>query len=250
MIKMEDLTKEAAQLIKNSKHTVAFTGAGISVESGIPPFRGQGGIWNKYDPKILELDYFLNNAAEVWPDVRKMLYEDFKGAKPNDAHKFLAFLEKNKFLEAVITQNIDNLHTEAGNTNVIEFHGNLANFVCTKCGHKQSSGETNLYEEFPKCNSCGSLTKPDVVFFGEAIPQDAYAKSVEYAEKSDLMLIIGTSGVVYPAAFIPQLAKQAGAKIIEINLDPSEYTNSLTDIFLQGRASEICNAVKENLLNL
>ncbi len=247
---MNDLVKEAADLIKKSKHTVAFTGAGISVESGIPPFRGQGGIWNKYDTKILELDYFLHNPEEVWSDIRKMLYEDFEGAKPNDAHKFLAFLEKNNLLKAVITQNIDNLHTEAGNTNVIEFHGNLANFVCTKCGHKQSREETNLYEDFPRCNSCGALTKPDVVFFGEAIPQDAYKKSVDHAEKTDVLLIIGTSGVVYPAALIPQLAKQAGAKIIEINLDPSSYTNSLTDIFLQGKASEICNLIRENLLNL
>ena len=247
---MDSLIKEASQLLKNSSYTVAFTGAGISAESGIPPFRGQGGIWDKYDPKILELDYFLKNPAKVWPDIRKMLYEDFKNAKHNDAHKFLAFLEKNKLLETVITQNIDNLHTEAGNTNVIEFHGNLANFICTECGQKQSQKKTNLYEEFPKCNSCGSLTKPDVVFFGEAIPQDAYAKSFEHAEKAEIMLVIGTSGVIYPAAFIPQIAKQAGAKIIEINLQPSEYTNSLTDIFLQGRASEICNAIKKNLLNL
>jgi len=137
---MLDITKvnieKAAKIIKSAKHVTAFTGAGISVESGIPPFRGDGGIWGKYDPKILDLPYFLANPLDSWIVIKEIFYEFFGKAKPNNAHKMLAEMESLGWLKAIITQNIDNLHQEAGSKNVIEFHGNSKILVCTNCGNK------------------------------------------------------------------------------------------------------------------
>ncbi len=236
---MNDIAK-AAELIANSHFLTAFTGAGISVESGIPPFRGENGIWNKYDPKIFDIDYYVKNPSAAL-ELRQVFYDVIQTAKPNDAHLALAELEKMGLLRAIITQNIDNLHFEAGNKNVIEFHGNTRYFVCMQCGRKYKVEQVKIEPgKAPVCPECGGLLKPDFVFFGEPIPSDAYQKSFELAQKTDVMLVIGTTGIVYPAAMIPITAKQNGAKIIEVNLEPSAYTQEgITDIFLQGKATEV-----------
>ena len=244
---MEEKIKEAARILAESKHIVAFTGAGMSAESGIPPFRGEGGIWNKYDPESLDIDYYYRHTQNSWSIIRKVFYDYFNNSdvKPNPGHLVLAKWEKEGRLDSVITQNIDDLHTVAGNTTVHEFHGNMSRFVCTKCGVKFPANSIKMTEKPPVCPKCGGLLKPDFIFFGEGIPSDAYYGSIEAAEKCDAFVIIGTSGQVSPANMIPGIAKQHGAKIIEINMEPSTYTKRISDIFLQGKSGEILPKIDE-----
>lgn len=239
MKNIENSIALAAKAIKNSKYMVAFTGAGVSVESGIPPFRGADGLWSKYDPQVLDLNYFLYNPYESWVVIKEIFYDFFGKARPNPAHIALAELEKKGVLKEVITQNIDNLHQEAGNAIVHEFHGNSQKLICTKCRTHFGVNEVNLDKLPVDCPTCGSLLKPDFIFFGEGIPMDAYSGSKKAAEKSDVFLIIGSTGEVSPANQIPMLAKQTGSLLIEINPEPSRYTNYITDIYLPGKAGEI-----------
>ena len=239
--------KKAAGILKKSKYTTAFTGAGISVESGIPPFRGETGLWSKYNPIVLDINYFHSNPNESWKVIKEIFYDFFGKAKPNDAHKVLARMEQAGLLKNVITQNIDNLHQEAGSKEVYEFHGNSHDLICTKCGARYKINELD-FEHLPvTCPKCNGLIKPDFIFFGEGIPSVAYQKSLEAAEKADVFLLIGTTGEVMPASQIPSLAKNNGATIIEINIEPSNYTYSITDIFLQGKATEVMNKLAKEL---
>jgi len=236
--------EKTAGIIKNAKHLVAFTGAGISAESGIPTFRGKGGIWDKYDPILLEIDYFTQNPEKAWPHIKDMFYNVIDKALPNPAHKVLAGWEQSGLLKAIITQNIDNLHQKAGSRQVIEFHGNTRDLVCLKCG-----GITPVIEADMSCNPvacvhCGGLLKPDFVFFGEPIPTEAYHIATFHTQQADVYLIIGTTGIIMPASLLPYEAKNNNAVIIEININPSNYTNSITDVFLQGKASEILMKLK------
>ena len=241
----EEKIKQAAEILSMAKNIVGFTGAGTSAESGIPPFRGEGGIWNKYDPNSLDIDFYYRHTKESWKIIREVFYNFFsnKDIKPNPGHLVLAKWEKEGRLSSVITQNIDDLHTVAGNSVVYEFHGNMSRFVCTKCGHKVDAKSLTLTEEPPRCAQCGGLMKPDFIFFGEGIPEDAYYGSVRAAENCDAFVIIGTSGQVSPANMIPGIAKRSGAKIIEINMEPSTYTNYITDIYLEGKSGEILPAI-------
>ncbi len=236
---MENKLSEATELIKSSKFTIAFTGAGISVESGIPPFRGSNGLWSKYDPIVLDINYFFSNTSEAWKVIRELFYDFFGKAQPNPAHIGLAQLEKKGIIKAIITQNIDNLHQEAGSKTVYEFHGTASTMVCTKCGAKYHSSEINLKDLPPKCEKCSAVLKPDFIFFGEGIPEEANRLSFQAAEKADVFIVIGTTGEVMPASMLPATAKRNGAKIIEINTEPSHFTHQITDIFLQGKAGEI-----------
>lgn len=236
---MDSSFRQAADLLKQSNYTTAFTGAGISVESGIPPFRGATGLWSKYDPVVLDIGYFHSNPLESWRVIKEIFYDFFGKAKPNRAHKVLALMEQKGLLKNIITQNIDNLHQEAGSREVYEFHGNSRELICTKCGKKFVLQDID-FENLPvTCDVCGGLVKPDFIFFGEGIPQEAYSKSLEAAEKADVFLVIGTTGEIMPASQIPVIAKNNGAKIIEINIEPSNYTFQITDLFLKGKATEI-----------
>ena len=229
----------AAGLIKNSKHAVAFTGAGISVESGIPPFRGETGLWSKYDPIVLDLGYFHQNTLEAWKVIRELFYDFFGKAEPNFAHKVLAEWENKGLLKSVLTQNIDNLHQEAGSKCVYEFHGTASTMVCIKCRKKYLSEKVNLEILPPKCEKCNGILKPDFIFFGEGIPEFANIKSFEEAQKSDVFIVIGTTGEVMPASMLPHTAKKSGAKIIEINPEASHFTYQVTDVHLKGKAGEV-----------
>jgi len=240
---MNDSISRAANLIAGSKHLVAFTGAGISAESGIPTFRGPGGIWDKYDPVVLDIDYFIHHYEQVWPVIKDMFYTVIDRAQPNPAHYTLARWEKEGLLKAIITQNIDNLHQKAGSRNVIEYHGNTRQAVCLDCGRTVPLTKEILAQDVPRCPHCGGRLKPDFVFFGEPIPAEAAQKSLEHTLKSDIYLVIGTTGIIMPASLLPYEAKKNGATIIEINLNPSEYTGRITDIFLQGKAGEILPAL-------
>lgn len=247
---MDDLAsniKEAAELIKKSRSTNAFTGAGISVESGIPPFRGDDGLWSKYDPIILDINYFMENPEASWRVIKEIFYDFFGNAKPNKAHEVLARLEKEKHLNSIITQNIDNLHQEAGSKTIHEFHGNSQKLICMITGKSYDLEEVNLNKIPPRSKETGGLLKPDFIFFGEGIPQNAYTNSVEAARNSEVFIVIGTTGEVMPASQMPLIAKQNGAKVIEVNLDPSNYTNDVTDIFLQGKATDIMDKLEKEI---
>ncbi|MDR3244254.1 MAG: NAD-dependent deacylase [Elusimicrobiota bacterium] len=245
---MENIIK-AAKEIKKSKSAVAFTGAGISVESGIAPFRGENGIWNKYEEKLFEINYFLAHTKEAWDMLCDGFYEGTIKAQPNDAHLVLARLEKEGKIKAVITQNIDDLHTKAGSKTIYELHGNASRLHCTKDGSKYSVFDFDL-KTAPKCKKCGSMLKPDFVFFGEQLPQDDFNLSIQSSRNCDLMLIIGSTGIVYPAASLPPLAKENGAKIIEINPSPSAFTNTIADIFIPMKAGEAMKLIEKEYSNL
>lgn len=236
---METLLKESAELIKKSSYNIAFTGSGISVESGIPSFRGEDGIWSKYDPMSLELSYFHANPRESWAVIKEIFYDYFGVAKFNRAHEVLGLMEQKGMLECIITQNIDNLHQEAGNTVVYEFHGNSKKLVCTACQSHFDVEESVFRNIPPACVKCEGLLKPDFIFFGEQIPPDAYMASMKAAGKAKVCLVVGTTGEVMPANQIPVIAKQSGATIIEVNPEKSMLTDRITDIWLRGKASEV-----------
>jgi NAD-dependent deacetylase len=238
----DGLAGQAADLIAESRYLVAFTGAGISVESGIPPFRGESGLWSRYDPGLFEIDYFMRHPDESWKLLRGLFYRTFEKASPNRAHQVLADLEKVGILQLLITQNIDSLHHRAGSRRLVEYHGNSRSTVCLECGGR-TPVVAGLLEMIPPHCSCGGLLKPDFVFFGEPIPAGASREAGRAASMADVMLVVGTTGEVYPAASLPRDAGRSGARIIEVNPAPSAYTGSITDLFLQGPASEIMDQV-------
>ena len=240
------MIEKAAELIKKSKHVTAFTGAGISVESGIPPFRGENGLWSKFDPIFLDINYFQQNPFNSWKLIKEIFYDFFGKAEPNAAHFALAKMEKMGYVKAVITQNIDNLHQQAGSKEIYEFHGNSRDLICIKCGKKQPAQETDFSKLPPKCDKCSSILKPNFIFFGEPIPELARTNSFLEIEKADVFILIGTTGEIMPASIIPIEAKRNNVKIIEVNIQPSNYTNTITDVFLKGKATEIL----EKLLKL
>lgn len=243
---MKNIT-EAVNIILSSKRTTAFTGAGISVESGIPPFRGENGLWSKFDPEFLDINYFLNYPDKSWKLIKEIFYDYFGKAQPNDAHKALSKLESMGFLSSIITQNIDGLHQQAGNKNVYEFHGNSRDLICVKCAKIHKASKIDLTHLPPKCSSCGNVLKPNFIFFGESIPEPAQSNSYTETKNADVFLVIGTTGEIMPASLIPIEAKNNNKTIIEINTNPSNYTNSITDIFIQGKATEVMNEILNKL---
>ena len=230
--------KLAAEIIKNANRVCVFTGAGISVESGIPPFRGKDGLWSKYDPTFLNITYFHQRPKESWILIKEIFYDFFGQAKPNAAHYALATLEQNGVIQATITQNIDNLHYEAGSKTVYEFHGTSQYLVCDTCRKRYHVSEIHLDNLPPLCTSCGHVLKPDFVFFGEPIPEHTNTLSFHEAEMADVFLLIGTTGEIMPASMIPHVAKRNGATIIEVNPKESNYTKNITDVFIQAKATE------------
>ncbi|MDY6837883.1 MAG: NAD-dependent deacylase [Thermodesulfobacteriota bacterium] len=234
---MEDKIKKAAKILCRSKLNLALTGAGISVESGIPDFRSKGGLWERYDIR----EYGTISAFESHPEkVWKMLAEMdavVQQAEPNPAHKGLGRLQDMGLLHTIITQNIDNLHQEGGASRVIEYHGNSKTLSCLRC-HRQYQREEVADQIPPRC-ACGQILKPDVILFGESIHLKGLHESYELASSCGAVLVIGTSAQVAPANTIPVVAKRARASIIEINLEPTLLTASLTDVFLQAKAGEV-----------
>jgi NAD-dependent deacetylase len=244
--RVQEQIQEAARKLREADYVTAFTGAGISVESGIPPFRGENGLWSKYDPSLFHIDYFKRNPAEGWQLIKDVFYATFKEAEPNAAHRALAEMEKEGFLQATITQNIDNLHHKAGSEHIIEYHGNSRNVECLRCGAVKEVDESLLREVPPRC-SCGGLLKPQFIFFGEPIPGEAVAESEQVVSATDVMILIGTTGVIYPAAMIPQQAAAEGSYIIEVNPAFSDYTNTVTNLFIQAPAAQALPRLREQL---
>lgn len=235
--------------LRSATSIVAFTGAGISAESGVPTFRGPEGIWAKFKPEELaSMDAFIKNPALVWEWYahRKRI---IAGIRPNPGHHALAHMEAIVPHVAVITQNIDNLHRRAGSRTVYELHGNIERNYCMKCGTAYGNDVVLEKPGVPACVQCGGLIRPDVVWFGEMLPEEEWHLSIRAAEGADVFLSIGTSAVVYPAASIPQVAKQCGAYLVEINPEPTPLTPRV-DEFLQGPSGTILPALLEELVRM
>ena len=231
---MQERIERAAQAIRTSRKTIALTGAGISAESGIPTFRDPGGLWDRYDPEeYATIDAFRRDPGKVWQMMRD--FTELKTAQPNPGHYALAQLEQVGLLGCIITQNVDNLHQAGGSQDVIEFHGNMRQVVCQRCDTSLPLTEVSL-ESLPPYCACGGVFKPAGVFFGEPIPPHALSRSYQEAHSCELMLVIGTSAVVYPAAAMPGVAKEAGARVIEINPEPTDLTDATADFIIQDKA--------------
>ncbi len=235
--------------IKNAEHIVVFTGAGISAESGVPTFRGEDGIWKKLKPEELaNFDAFMRNTELVW-EWYKSRKRIMQTVQPNAGHYAIAEMEQYFKHVSVITQNIDNLHRRAGSTTVFELHGNIERNYCIGCGKLYPNENILQSDEIPHCMSCKGLIRPDVVWFGEMLPEDEWNNSVQAAEFADICFVVGTSSIVYPAASIPQIAKRAGAYIVEINIEPTELT-LFADETLLGKSGELLPKIIEICQNV
>jgi NAD-dependent deacetylase len=238
---MNDVIDKLKEIISQSKSLVTFTGAGLSSESGIPTYRGSNGIWAKYDPaKYANYDYFMTDPSYYWQFFRDVRYPSLEHAQPNTAHYALVELEKRSILQQVITQNIDGLHQMAGQSNVCELHGNTRQIVCMECRKIFSMDEVfqQLAKELPPHCPCGGLLKPNVVFFGESLPQEALNKAWQAARACDTFLVVGSSLQVYPAAQIPVTAKENGAILVIINIDRTPLDH-IADLVIHKKASEV-----------
>jgi len=235
----ENLIQRAAADLAGADFVIVLTGAGISVESGIPPFRGRGGVWEKIDPmEYATIEAFVRDPAKVWNGLIKEMNAVVSRAMPNAAHLGLARMEQLGIVKTVITQNVDGLHQKAGNTDVIEFHGNFARQRCMDCRRRTPTSQVSLEQIPPRC-SCGGILRPECIFFGEMIPPQHLARSQALAARCDAILVIGTSAVVQPAAYIPVLAKQNGARVIEINAEPTPLSEQISDYRIDGRAGDV-----------
>ncbi len=237
---------ELIEKLKSAKSVLFFTGAGISAESGIDTFRGKGGLWNKMKPQELaSFDGFMRNPNLVWEWYqyrRKIL----KGTGPNPGHLAIAEFENYFDNVTVVTQNVDNLHFRAGSTNILELHGNIERNYCIDCKTYYGMDDFLDVDEAPQCPKCGGMIRPDVVWFGENLPQNIFAEAEKIAKQSDVCFVVGTSAVVYPAAYIPISAKEGGSYVVEVNIEPTEITNSV-DCSLTGKSGEILPELLEQI---
>jgi NAD-dependent deacetylase len=224
-----------AAALRDADTVVAFTGAGVSTASGVPSFRGEDGIWEtRFDPHDFRLGRFETDPAGFWRD-RLALHEAmFPGAvAPNAAHEALAEMEAAGHLDAVVTQNTDGLHAAAGSERVLELHGTTSRVVCRRCGDRVAAGPVHdrvRDGEVPPTCDCGGLLKPDVVLFGEALPEETFAEARRLAERADVCLALGSSLTVDPAASIPRLAARRG-RLTVVNLEPTPLDDVATDVF-------------------
>ncbi len=233
--------------IREADKIAALTGAGMSVESGIAPFRGEDGLWNEFDPQeYASLSAFRKDPDKSW-ELFRLQIEECSRAEPHEGHHSLVELEEHG-LNSVITQNVDDLHQKAGSKKVLELHGNLSELICSSCRERVKTKDHLKYildGDIPHCK-CGSIFRPDVVLFGESLPLGVLRKSQHEAERTDLLISIGTSAVVQPAASIPTLAKKTGSVLIEINPKRTVLTPKV-DHFLKGKAGEKLSGLMERL---
>ena len=237
---MPTTIQQAIHLIQQAERITILTGAGVSAESGIRTFRdAQSGLWADFDPmKLATPEGFAADPGLVWRwyMARFMQLGD---VQPNPAHHALARLQQQKTKTTLITQNVDDLHERAGSANVLHLHGNIARFHCNQCGlvHSLQPQEMEA-EQPPRCRSCKGFVRPSVGWFGEMLPQAEVQQAWQVARNCDLMLVVGTSGMVYPVAELPWLARRAGAKVIDVNPEATPISE-MADIFLQGKAGEV-----------
>lgn len=239
----------AAELLRAADRAFAFTGAGISVESGIPCFRGADGLWSRYDPNCLDIGTFLADPGAAWRVIREIFYDHWGMAEPNAGHLALARLESAGILDEVVTQNIDGLHQAAGSRRVWEYHGTLEMLVCLECGRRSAPTEELLAELPPACPACSGLLKPDFVFFGEGIPEAAVRGAAAAAASADVVLVVGSTGMVFPAAGVAELAAHRGAAVIEVNTERTRWSDGLADVVLRGPAGRTLPALADLVLD-
>ncbi len=246
---LEEKIETVAHLIMTSNKVVVFTGAGVSTESGIPDFRSPGGIWSRFDPDDFTIDKFLHsveNRDRQWT----FLVSNglFNQAQPNDAHKAIAWLEAIGKLSCIITQNVDDLHQKAGSDtdNIYELHGNMKWMKCLDCGARYSLDDLFLrfasQPKAPVCEQCGGILKAEVIFFGEALPEKTLKDATYHASTCDLLIVIGSSLVVYPAAYMPMYAKSGGARLVIINMSETPYDGE-ADILIRAGAGDTMTRV-------
>ncbi|MDQ6880293.1 MAG: NAD-dependent deacylase [Candidatus Dormibacteraeota bacterium] len=234
--------QRAAELLSAARNGVAFTGAGVSAESGIPTFRGPGGLWTKYDPiKVATIAVFLEDPAAYWR-ASKERGGLALAARPNPGHYALAALEAAGRLVAIVTQNTDGLHQDSGCRRVIELHGSSRTVQCLDCGTREQRADVQARLEVempPRCRSCGGRSlKPTVVLFGEPMPVPSTQEAFALARQADVMLVVGSSLVVHPAAAIPLAAARSGARLIIVNAEPTPF-DSLADLVIHGPSGEV-----------
>jgi NAD-dependent deacetylase len=243
------LYKQAAELIRTKSNIVAFTGAGISVESGIPDFRSSGGLWERYNPnEYAEYSAFLKWPEKFWT-MHAELAELVSSAEPNPAHLALAELETLGKLTTVITQNIDFLHQRAGNTRVLELHGTGETATCLSCNKQYTRVTVEKMLEsviVPRCSDCNGLIKPDVILFSEIPPQDIFEEARRDLLAADLLIIIGSSLSVYPAAALPSLVSYTKIPVIIINEEPTSL-DYYAKVVIHGKAGEVFPLIIEEL---
>ena len=243
--------KKAAELLANSKNSIVLTGAGISTESGIPDFRGEGGIWDKYKPEIYgDIESFLKDPSKFWKmaeDIAPTLFN----AKANPGHFALAELEKMKIIKAIITQNVDELHQKAGAVIVYEVHGNINRFTCLGCRASYNKDQVlnklkRRKRSSPLCDYCGMPLKPSVVLFGEDLPKFEKYMSVDLAKKADVMLIAGSSLTVAPICDLPVYTLSGGGKLIIVNDQPT-HLDDKAEIVLNNKTGTILPLIVEEI---
>jgi NAD-dependent deacetylase len=240
-----EISQQFIDRLIEAQYVVFFTGAGISAESGIPTFRGKDGIWKKLKPEELaNFDAFLKNPEMVWEwySHRKRVIHE---SQPNPGHIAIAGMQDLFANVAVITQNIDNLHRRAGSKTVYELHGNIERNYCIQCKTYYNE-ELPLEGKIPRCTKCGGLVRPDVVWFGEYLPQDQFMASENAARECEIFFVVGTSAVVFPAASLIYTARESGAYIVEVNIEETEISNLANESFY-GEAVKVLPVIVEKL---
>jgi NAD-dependent deacetylase len=239
----------SARALCDARYAIALTGAGLSVESGIPPFRGPGGLWTKHgEPPMNGYQLFLADPKKAWEQrlnpqgPMRELADRVEAAEPNPGHRALVELEELGILRCVVTQNIDDLHRRAGQRALAEIHGNVRLVRCTRCMTRWPREEVSTATLPPICERCGGILKADTVSFGEPIPTDVLQRCQEEADRADCIIVAGTSATVYPAAALPFGVLERGGTLIEVNPHPSELT-SLATVVLEGPAGAVLPAL-------
>lgn len=248
---LEHEIEVAATIIAGAKHVVAFVGAGLSAESGVPTFRGKDGLWTKLgEPDMRGYERFMADPKKWWEERRarsgdmKEFAEALDRAVPNDGHYALREMEEAGLLGHIITQNIDNLHQVAGSEAITEVHGNRTKLRCVGCSQRWDIFHFEIEEDPPRCRDCGGLIKNDTVMFGEPIPRDALDECARQAEMCDCMILIGTSAVVYPAASFPEHVLNSGGALIEVNPMETPFS-TYSEVVLRGPAGDVLPIVAE-----
>lgn len=236
-----------AELIRESQPCVVLTGAGISTESGIPDFRSPTGIWRRFDPfTYASIDAWRREPAKVW-EFYALRFELLTTAEPNDAHRALAALERAGLVEAVVTQNVDALHQRAGSGDVVEVHGSIRSASCLACGRREPLERVLELLPLPACADCGAVLKPDVIMFGELLPEAAITRATELARGAGLLLVVGSSLEVWPVAGLPAETLQTGGRLAIVNRGRTDY-DARAAVAVDGGAGEVLSAVAEALL--
>lgn len=237
---------ELASILQQSRAVVVLTGAGISAESGVPTFRGNEGIWAKFRPEDLAtMSAFIANAKLVW-EWYNWRRELIRQVKPNPGHYALVELAKWFPSFTLVTQNVDGLHRQAGSESVLELHGNILHNKCADCNRPIGEGDDIDPAAIPTCQVCGGKVRPDVVWFGEQLPEETIEAAFEAAEAADLFFSIGTSALVHPAATLPVIAKRHGAVLVEVNPDETPLT-PMADFYFPAKAGELLPQLVEKL---